>query len=479
MRKFLLLSAALLFPFFVLAQNEPPVYKNFSKEIRGIYHSYKLNDHTNVVQIVLNDESFELVAIDDKMQVLWRTSLKGFAAGLGVLHGQIFATASSAYSDSKGLISPYTCFLVDGKTGKVIFQKVIYESKGETQEIAGIYSDEDASNITFIIRQTGTSQSSSPFKKNKYDETKDLTLVNLNNKLETIVLKPKIPDGTFLNMIYNNKGDLFIVTGQKDKTIKVVRYEAGKTEPSAPIIQDIDLHSASDIENQPFHLYASKTDRNTIYLALVHKNPDRDNELTVGKIDFNSHAGQITNEVFNSSHIKSIEKSYVAFDKEFDKPDIGGSKFGVNIRHFEEYNGTLLVTLSDQFYTTVGNGISQVFERAFVINGYDLNLKQKFQQLLPVEYNYDFPITPGYYIANNSLYIVTNSNIHGFKLTPIMAQLDLNTGNWVKIQKLAINKGRVTDHNVFWFKDSFIVPYMKLVGRFPPKEDIDLQLNLY
>src|ERR1700710_715326 len=132
MKKFLLQYIMLLVPFFAAAQSNPTVYKDFAPKIKGIVHSFKLDDHTSVIQTNLDGENFELIAIDDKGKILWRTALKGYAIGTGKFRGHILAVASVEHSASKGPIGPYTGFLINAQTGKLTLQKTIYEGGSKT-----------------------------------------------------------------------------------------------------------------------------------------------------------------------------------------------------------------------------------------------------------------------------------------------------------------------------------------------------------
>ena len=52
---------------------KPNISKNFTPKIKGIFQSFKLNEHVSVVQTNIDDENFELIADNDKMEVLWLT----------------------------------------------------------------------------------------------------------------------------------------------------------------------------------------------------------------------------------------------------------------------------------------------------------------------------------------------------------------------------------------------------------------------
>jgi hypothetical protein len=121
MRKTLLQFILLLLPFFTFAQSEPPVYKDFNKKVREITTSFKLNDHVWIMQTCTGKDNFELAAVDDKMQVLWRTTLTGYPLAAGKFKGHILAISADKFEWARrNVINPYTAFLVDEKTGKLL-----------------------------------------------------------------------------------------------------------------------------------------------------------------------------------------------------------------------------------------------------------------------------------------------------------------------------------------------------------------------
>jgi hypothetical protein len=488
MKRLLLQYLLLIVPIFAFAQSNPPVYKDLTGKIKKIVHSFKLTDHASVIQTNVDDENFELIAINDKMEVLWRTTLKGFAIGAGKFKGQILAVAATGFSQAKGIISPYNGFLINGQTGKLIQQKVIYNSSYDTKEWAKAFFTENDANFSLVIGQTDNNKSIPMFEVSHVD-TKDLTVINLNEKLEAINTKHIVPNGGFVGIADNNKNELFVFVIQDDKTLKVSKYEASKTESSGTVIQNIDLNRKSDIEygnpngkpniESDAWAFASSNDQNIAYFASVHKNYDKDRELTVCKLDFTTRTSQIVNEVLDGKHIRSIEKNYSPFDKKLDKPDVGGGSY-MAVRYMEEYNGTLLVTFSEHYIASIGKG-GFFKEYSLIINGYDLNLKQKFQQILPsLSESTPHLLYTGYHFINNALYVIANTGER--KRSTFYGQLDLSTGNWLKLEILprkGIENYEYSDKNVLWFTNGFIVPYMAPHGLIMGKEIASLQLSTY
>jgi hypothetical protein len=493
MKKLLLQYALLLLPVFALAQTNPTVYKDFTPKIKGIVQTFKLDDHISILQTNIDDENFEIIAMNDKMQVLWRTTLSGYPIGAGKFKGQILAVAASSYSVAKSIVSPYSGFLINPQTGKVTFQKVIYNNPYESKEWAKTFFSDNGDNSSLVIGETDNGRSF-PFIEIYKVDTKDLTVINLNEKLEAISTKHIVPGGEFVGITADNKNDFFVFALQDDKSLKVSKFESGKSEPLGDITQDIDLHSKSDIvyENPYAKLniktnafaVVSPTNQNIVYFASTHKNNNRDVALTVSQFDFNNHTSKIADEVFDRKHMKSIEKSYVVVDKKLEKPNIGdGDDTGLGVRFLQEYNGSLLVTLSELNIVNTLAG-EQLFENAIVINDYDLNLKLKFQTLLPTKYNGVVRFFGAYHTANNSLYTTATFGVTGlgFHLFALYGQFDLNTGNWVKLEKLDkydIPTIEYSDKSVLWFTNGFIVPYINMRNLISRKLIIDLASYQY
>ena len=435
---------------------KPNISKNFTPKIKGIFQSFKLNEHVSVVQTNIDDENFELIAVNDKMEVLWRTSFKGYAFGADKFKGHILAFAAAIYSEKKGYTGPFTGYLINETTGKLMLQKEIYnDNANDKKELAIAYFTGDGAYCNLAVEHVD--KDARFFPTDKINTSNDIKLMSINEKLEVVNTRHIIPEGTFINLVYNNIDNLFLFVLQDNKTVKVSKYEAGKTEASESITQDIDVANKPEIDYNSRYVFPSPANPNVVYFTLTHNNADKDHELTVGKLDFGMHKGQIVTEVFTGKHIRDIEKSFVPFDKKLDKPKVG---YYNEVRHLEEYNGTLLVTLSEW-----GSGGNFAFgESSVVINGYDLNLKPKFQQLIPTHYGFYFPFFTGYHTDNNSLYVVSNT-ASGISLISLYGKLDLTTGNWVKLQRLEkddLGKFDYADYHVIWFTNEFIVPYVDL-----------------
>jgi len=166
-------------------------------------------------------------------------------------------------------------------------------------------------------------------------------------------------------------------------------------------------------------------------------------------------------------------------------PSIGRGA-DMSIRHVEEYNGTLLVALSDPNMGEYQIGASNAAPngantahylgaRAIIINAFDQNLKPKFEQVLPVAYASVKILNEAYHADGSNYYILATNND-----AVAYSQLDLNTGKFLKFKIFHPEKWHTIDSDALWFKDSFIIPYRHPVGIVnTQKHNVDLQLNTY
>ncbi|MEO6150530.1 MAG: hypothetical protein ABIN95_10350 [Mucilaginibacter sp.] len=131
MKKLLRCLLLLLIPFSSLAQTQPALYKDFSEGIKDVTNSFELNEHVNILQTDLDNDNFEMSAIDENMKVLWRTTIVGYAMSCGNFKGKILAVAATGYSRLKGPNGIYKGYIINPKTGRVEIEKIIYGNTGQ------------------------------------------------------------------------------------------------------------------------------------------------------------------------------------------------------------------------------------------------------------------------------------------------------------------------------------------------------------
>lgn len=469
-------------PIFVHAQDSTSIIKDLDKKTLGIASSFKFNDHLGIYQVNLNDTTFELIALDDKMQILWRNQFKGYGVGCGKFKGNILAIADSGYSSKHWFINPYYAYSIDPRSGKTILQKEIFRQHPEHEEIATPVFTTDGSDFSLIVRQTDRKLNMfSSFK----DNTEDVTAVGLSENLEPVYLKPKFPDETFVCMTANRHGDLFVLTTINNNTLVARRYAHGSTERSEPLLLTCDSLADLDLARGYNALTASEEDVNVLFVALAHYNHNDDRELYVGKFDFSSKTTKTATEAFTGKYIRTIEKNYVPVNTSFGTPNIGGQKKELTVRYFKEHNGKLVAVMSETYFVTIPSlNVTTYYAGALIINCYDGDLKKQFQQLMPTYtsssdlFNTGFrdELTSGFRFEDNALKIVSNTSEPDNH--PAYGQLDLSTGKWLKLGQLMADDKYNSDEHILWFNDTFIVPSLRRVV-LGHKHNIDLLLYSY
>jgi hypothetical protein len=420
------------------------------------------------MQVTLTDTSFELMALDNKMQVLWRDSLNGCGVACGKFKGNILAISDSGTS-RRGNVNPYYAYLVDPASGKIILQKKIFDQPAKHEEEAAAFFAADGSGFTLVVRQAAINTGMVGSFKNK---TEDLALISLDENLQPIYVRPKMPDENFVTMAMNRYGDFFLLTARDRKSLTARRYDHGSTEPSEPITQTCDSLEAYDLLQAFNGIVPSGTDRDILYLSIAHDNADDDREITTAKFNFGTHQAQVRNEVFTHKHVKEVEKSYVPANGDFPGVNLGTAKKQMEVRYLATHGGKL-ITVSSEEFTLVTNNIPTLYGFALMITCYDSDLKTVSRQLMPVQYTRESDqLTTGYSVSEDDLKIVTNDN----RLS-VFGQLDLSTGKWLKLVKLTADGGD-SDKHIIWFDDNFIVPFMHQRS-FGSKYNIDLSLYSY
>jgi hypothetical protein len=498
MKKTLTISLLLLLPFLATAQNEPTVLKDFYKASRNIPSSFALNDHVNIIQANPDNETFDVMAVNDQMQTLWKTSLKGYVHTVVKFKDKVLAIASTDFSSAKRYNNTFTGFLLDPSTGKVLIEKILFDGQQDFFTTPFIFTGEGKF-LKIAIRQTNVERrihvslpgifSIASFNSyyKQYHQTKAIDVIDFNEKLEPIYkFKPIVPDEPFLGMACNNQGDLFVNWFNKGN-VEFEKYDSGKDKPLKQMTASIVMANDDILKNMDENLIfltPSKKNNNVLYYSLAFKNPDKERELGIGKIDFATGKKDYVNEIFVKAHVKELKKSFVPINKKLDSPDLGAVS-NLEVRKLMEIDDHLIVTLSSlsASSSTIVSGGTWISESTIMLNDYDTNLHLNHQQLIPAEYSVPYRTLPtGYYHLNNKLYIFTNDK-HGMTtLNALVCIYDLSNSkcesmNWLPKKKIG-NSETAASSSVMWFKNSYIMPYLD-VRSMSGKYDVTLQQNLY
>ena len=494
--KNLLICFLLLIPCVVLAQDEnPPLVKDFYKGVRAIPQSLMLNDHVNVMQFNLDDKNFDIVAVDEEMQVLWTTSLEGYVIATRKFKDKILVVASTEYGTVKKNNNTFKAYIIDPATGKVLVEKIIFDGTQDYFTFPYVFTG-DGNIFKFAVRQTAFERrmhvampsllalvSINSYEK-QYNQTTDFDVIEFNDKLEPVgKFKPVFTSGVFVGMDCNKAGDTFIAW-YNSGSLDFVKYDEGKSTPLTPLSGSILLNkNATESFGIDIVVQACQTNNNAVFYALSFKNQDKENELGIEKLDFSARKTQYVNEVFSKDHVKDIKKSYVEVNKKLHSPNLGPLS-ALNVKEVYQKDGNIMVALTSTAYASAMNGGTWVDEYNVLINCYDADLKFKFQQLIPTSYAVPERHLPvGFHFANNKLYVLSNDKEGMATLYGTFATIDLATGAcdkiyWLSKKKIS-NSDAAASSSVLWFPGSFVVPYLDLRGFSGRKYDITLQKNSY
>lgn len=483
MIKKLLFCFLALLPFISSAQDDAmAVVKNFYKGADNGSSSFIWNDHINIMQFTRSNDKFDIVAVNDQVQLLWKTSLNGYIISACKFKDKILAVAATDYSSAKQHNNTFKGFLIDPANGKVLLEKVIYDGQQQYLTYPFIFTG-DGSFFKFALRQSAVERrihigiafvSDNSWSK-QIRATKDMDVIEFNDKLEPVKkLKPVITDGTFINMTCNNQGDLFTAWYNAGK-VNMVKYDKDKNLPSAALEEAISLDKDILDDTRSFFIEPSKKNGNILYYSFTFKNQDKETELAVGKLDFSALKDKYVNEIFTKDHTKDIRKSYVQVNKKLGTPDFGDLK-GLQVRAFNDIDDHLIVTLSSYVYSRGSYGGGWTTEYSTILNNYDTDLNFKFQYIIPTGSSPNRYSENGYYHKNNKFYVITNDQQGMVTENGVYSVFDLTNGRCDKIELLSkkkiANSKPALGSKALWFNNSFVVPY-------DDGGDITLQQNSY
>jgi hypothetical protein len=480
----------LLFPILVFAQNDN-VVKDFVEGATDLT-SLQINDHLNVLQVTNDGNTFDLIGINDQMQVVWKTSLQGHPIKIAKFKNNIVAVASTDYSKMKLTNNTFNAFLVEPLSGKLLVQKQIYTGPDTYIEYPEV-STGDGDFLKFSVRQSAFERSihfdiyGFDIKKfiKEINKTTDLETFEFNSKLEQIgSFKPQIAGGTYIKTIWNKYGDMF-VTWLNGPTIEVFQYENGKTAPSNQLNVDVAFKEDDRlIPGNSIKFTPDENNRTALYCGLVYYNEDKEGTLGIGKFDFASGKKLFINELLTKAHLKDLTKSFVTVNKKIDDPKL--MPFAIGVRYIKEINGKLITTLSslDGQQSGINSGGAWMSETSTLINIYDTDLNLKFQNIMPGGYSYpNTMMQTSYKLIGNKLNVFCNYKSGTLTMNGLYGSLDVTTGGWDKItilSKKKLNNGAYANGSgLMWFGNSYIVPYCDPKTLKYYKFDISLQQNDY
>ena len=493
MRKRLLPCLFFWLPFALLAQDAPALYPDFYNGIKAA-NSIVLDDHINIMQVNTDNENFDVVAVNNQMQVLWRTSFAGYPFSISKFKGKIVAVAATEHSTLKGNGNTYKAFLIDPANGKLLVEKTIYDGTNDYMEFPAVFSG-DGAYFKFAIRTSGLERRlhvALPWffaiiSMNKYareiNETREVNVITLNEKLEEASnVKLPLNTGTMVTWNANKQGDMFIAW-LNGPTIEVYKYPDGSKAPVQQLNADVTFQVDNNaIASDMMRLLPSAINGNLVYYGVSYINTNSDAELGVGRFDFATNKKLFVAEGFDKDHVKTLQKGFVPVNKKVDDANLG-RRDNLRLRYMAEVSGTLVTAVTAR-YTSSGMNGAWVTENSVLINGYNDDLSARFQLILPVNYTIPNKWLPlSFHPSKNKLYVVGNNKSGMTTLNGVYGSLDVTTGKWDKMDLLSKKKIDNSDYAngdaILWFADTYVVPYFSPKGLMQNKYDITLQQNNY
>ncbi|WP_457131184.1 hypothetical protein [Mucilaginibacter sp. UYNi724] len=446
------------------------------------------------MQVTTGNDSFDLIAVNDKMQVVWRTTLAGYGIKTDKLKGKVIALASSDHSNFKGTNNTFVAYVLDSSNGKVLATKTVYKSSNEYIEYPQMYTG-DGSFFKLAVRQTaykrklhlaGPSMSvftTGDYFRNELNDTRSLKVVEFNDNLDSVkAFSPVISTGKFISLAWNKSADMFI-SWLNGPSIEIYKYDADKTAPSNQLTVPVIFKERADAILSDYFYLLPAENRDELYYGITYSNQNKDPELGIGKLNFATSKKTYVVQILDRNNLKTLKKAFVPVTKDIDDIDFGDIRL-MEVKFMSETSGRLIVAVASTYTDAVGssNNSHIIFYRCqgtLLINGFDHNLQLKYQQFLPANSSYsDIWLKTGYHISNNKLYIVANHK----KSSPygVYGILDVASGKWDKMERLSKknlgSRSYSAGESILWFDNNFIVPYYS-PKMFSPKSDISLQLN--
>jgi len=482
MIKKILIYLTLLTPLAAFSQNDAPVLKKFYKDASLTPDVLILNDQVNIIAVQAGKKNVDVMAVNDHMETLWTTPLTGSGVIIEKFKDKIVAITTD---DEAKDVAITKAFILDPKTGKVLLEKKIAETKKDYLIEKHVFTGE-GKYLKISLRETGFKNTlhiatvfSNPYK--SMNETRDITVIEYDDQLNAKQYKLDLRDGTMENIATDINGN-FIVSWLNQNHLEIVKYATGSNTTIASIKTDLPYEADKNYDpSHSLYLVSSSANANTMYCAAIFSNQDNKTELSIGKFDFTSGKTNFTEEVFTSDHLKSLLKAFVPVNKKMDSPQ--SDKKSLGIRFFKETGNKLVVSISARTSDQSGiGGGSWRNESSFLLNIYDTDINLKVQQFLPASYSVPITTLPAQYHYNDGkLYIVCNDKTGATKIKAVYGILNLQSGQWEKLDWLSKKDLDGSDvalsSSTMWFKNSFILPYSDLKILLNSKEDIKLQQN--
>ncbi|MES2455735.1 MAG: hypothetical protein V4594_09355 [Bacteroidota bacterium] len=449
--------------------------------------SLRLSANSMAMIVNLPEADFGVINVDDKLNQKWTSPLLGFPLGIGMFKGQILVIAATDKSFFKNFSGSYKAYLLDQNSGRLMSEKIIYESNPSFVEEPDFFFANDGSYFRMSVRLTSMKRKTQILAVSKSDDdyrlTQGFSIINFDDQLnQKQRITPVFPDGETWTSSNSIDGSLFIAAVKAGSgTINASIYTSIDAAPLKTVSVPLDLRKGFAIRS--IRSIAGKN-RFVNYLGIIYVNQDKEIALLTVKINFADGTYQSAKEVYESKYVKEIRKSFSPINKKFDDLQFSKLEF-LGIRHMEEFGDKLMVSVSPAF-TQVGSGGGGHFEGSVLMNIYDQALKPVYHQFIPRTYlsiNGEGSEV-SYALSSNILRMVANVRTSGFSsVTSLYGEMDLKTGQMLKLNLIPggdiISGFYINAASVIWFNESCILPYFDRQRVFRTTRDAQVQLLKY
>ncbi len=499
MKSKLVLSFLLLVAFLNSnAQTELRYEKNPQWNVLKTYDSrygstLQLNDDKVAMIVTASKADFAVVTIGDQLDQKWITEFSGFPMAIGKFKGNILVVTATDRSYFKSFTNTFEGYLLDEKTGKVIARKQLYSGSKDFIEEPQFLFSKDGSYFKMSVRSTAARKgfnsafaaTENIFKsivEKNFSKTTAYQIIDFDNQLvPALVTHPIMPAGQTWEATCAEDGSIIIMT--KDSyagKCNFATYISGKREPLKTISVPIDIFNGS-IDGSM--VAASSKTPFVNYFAMMYKNIEKEQCLIVIKVDFAKGTYLFKKEIFDKAHIKELQKSFIPANKKFDNLDFRNPRM-MDVRSIAEYDNQLLVSVSPHYVVSSSN-VYYHMEESVLLNGYDNQIKSIYHQFIPRSYislqgeGSDLAFNK----KENILRIVANQKDGGRDVATVYAEMDLKTGQMLKITELPkdhIKDSYYANTSALWWQNtSFTIPFFQKPALLVKKQDVQLQQLSY
>ncbi len=450
-------------------------------------NTLELSNNSLAMIVGIPKEDFAILSLDHKLAQNWLTPLAGYPLTIGKFKSKILVIAASDRSFLKSFSGSYKAYLLDEKTGKVLSEKIIYDGNKDYIEEPDFYFAKDGSYFRMSIRLTSMKRKATIFAVSKSDKlyrtTQNFSIINYDadlNQKETV--EPRMPEGDSWTISNGTDGSFFIATvDNKNAKVNIATYISSGADPLKVISIPIDVRKGGEIRS--FKCIAG-TKPFISYLAVVYENTAKEISLLISRLDFKDGSSKLSKEVFDSKHVKELQRSFVPVNNKLDDLQFTKIDF-LGVKNLAEYGDKIMVSVAAAYVESSKYG-TITFEGSLLMNIYDQELKGLYHQFIPRTYmSLDGEGSDiAYTLKNNTLRMI--ANVRSGSLSSVSSwygEMDFVSGKMLKFTKVPDKeiKGGFYVHTpaVTWLDQSFILPYFDKQRIFRTTLDAQMQLLSY